>query len=98
MSKYREERRIFSDKVRNMCIKEGLYTRGTCEEYSHLLCVLCKDEEISMDAVETIAANILIHSAWEEKAAEYGVEYDELLRNVMSNLINECCYTFVIEE
>lgn len=98
MSKYREERRIFSDKVRNMCIKEGFYTCGTCEEYSHLLCVLCKDEEISLDDVETIAADILVHSVWEEKAAEYGVGYDELLRNVMSNLINECCYTFVIEE
>lgn len=98
--KYKEVRLIRSDSVGNMCIKEGYYTRGTNEEYCNLLCKMCDyNANTSLEDLEKIAADILEHSDWEKKAEEYGAPYDELVRIVMTNLLNECCYTIIeVEE
>lgn len=37
MARYREFRKIYSDMVRSMCIRESYYTRGGVDAYTHLL-------------------------------------------------------------
>ena len=94
--KYKEVRIIRSDSVRNMCIKEGYYTRGTNQEYCNLLCEMCDyNGSASLEDLEKIATDILEHSDWEKIAEEYGASYDELVRMVMADLLNECCYTII---
>lgn len=91
----REVRKIDNMKVRGLCIKDSFYTRGTCEEYDNLLFNLCEKEEVTLEDLETIAIDILDHSDWRKKKDEYGCSFDELRAIVMTNLINECCMTFV---
>lgn len=95
----REIRRIDSMKVRTYCIKNDYYTSGTCKEYENLLFNLCNTdcitEGITLDRIEEIAADILVHSVWEKKASAYGCNYDELLTYVMTDLINDCCTSFI---
>lgn len=93
--KFKEARMIRSDEVKAMCIKDGFYTCGTNAEYCHLLFDLCENKDASLEDLEEIAIDILDHSDWEKKASEYGTDRDELLRIVMTNLLNECCYTFI---
>lgn len=60
---YREIRRIFSDDLRNLCIKKDWYTRGNCKEYCHLLNELAHEKEnITTDDIVEIAQDILNHS------------------------------------
>ena len=92
----KEIRKIDSMKVRAMCIRDNYYTRGTNKEYSHLLNDLCdKDKNITLKDIQKIALDILIHSEWEKKTKIYSCNYDELLADVMTSLINECCYSFI---
>lgn len=91
----KEIRRIDEMKVRRMCINEDFYTCGTNEDYGNLLFNLCDKENVTLADIEEIAADILVHSVWERKAESYGCDYDELLANVMGNLINDCCYSYI---
>ena len=91
----REVRKIDNMKVRTMCIKDGYYTRGTCEQYDNLLYNLCDKEEVTLEDIEKIAVDILDHSDWRAKKYEYGCSFEELQAIVMTKLINECCKTFV---
>lgn len=92
----KEIRKIDSMKVRAMCIRDKYYTCGTNKEYNHLLNDLCdRNKNITLEDIEEIAADILIHSVWEEKTESYGCNYDELLANVMGSLINECCCSYI---
>lgn len=91
----REVRKIDSGKVRALCINKDYYTRGDNDEYSNLLKVLCK-KEYSIEVIEEIARDIVIHSAYEKLLSEYSVGYEELIAVVMFELINECCVSFVV--
>lgn len=91
----KEIRKIDNMKVRAMCIKDSYYTSGTNEDYENLLFNLCEKDNITLDDIEEIASDILVHSVWEKKARAYGYSYDELLTDVMTNLINECCMSFI---
>lgn len=92
----KEIRKISSDKVRHLCIKDDYYTRGSNKEYTNLLCNLCDGtKKVTLSRLQKIAEDILQHSDWEEKAHSYGYDYEELLKAVMTNLINECCYSFI---
>lgn len=94
----KEVRCIDNMKVRKMCIDEQFYTRGTNKEYENLLFTLCEKTDLSLDDIEQIARDILDHSDLEDKENEYGVGYDDLLMNLMGNLINDCCYSYVNRE
>ena len=60
MARYREFRKIDSDMVRSMCIRESYYTRGDVDAYTHLLVDLCDfKKEITMDDLEEITEDIL---------------------------------------
>lgn len=94
MARYKEVRNIYSDKVRSLCIKESYYTRGTCEQYMHLLNDLC-DKEGAMDELEEIAEDIVKHSDTESHCEQYGGSEEEMIENLLFELINECCVVTV---
>lgn len=61
--RYREVRRIYSEELRALCIKNGWYTRGDCTAYSHLLNEMANEKEnITTDDIVEIAQDILEHS------------------------------------
>lgn len=84
--KIREVRQISKEKVRAMCIRNELYDCGTNEDYDNLLSVLCNNDEYEMttEHILRIAEDIIIHS---------DTEMD--IKDIMFELINECCYTFI---
>ena len=87
---------VSPEKVRRMCIKNNLYTRGNCAEYERLLYVLCDNERVTLDEIETIARDIVAHSEYEIKMCVYGCEYEELITMIMTNIVNECCCSYII--
>lgn len=88
--KLNERRFINTSLVREMCIKDDLYTRGTVEEYCQMF-DMCKTESII-----DIATDIMEHSDVQRKMKEYGCGRIELLEHIASCIINECTYTTVI--
>lgn len=96
MARYREYRRIYSYKVRELCKQDELYTNGTDEEYSHLLNTLCdEDVDQTMDSLEEITEDILKHSAVKRLMMRFGCDEEELFGSILWEVINECCKTFV---
>ncbi len=96
MARYREYRRIDSDAVRSMCIRDSYYTRGDVDAYTHLLVDLCDfKKEVTMDDLEEITEGILEHSDSESFCSQYGCTEEELFENILWKVINECCKTFV---
>ncbi|WP_298029639.1 hypothetical protein [uncultured Dysosmobacter sp.] len=63
MSNYKEIRRLSAYDLRALCITQNWYTRGTQQEYSHLLYDLAahKSHLTTQDIIE-IAQDILTHS------------------------------------
>lgn len=93
---------IDSDKVRQLCIDWGFYTRGDCRSYDHLLNDLCSDsghyKEVSDSDIEDIARDITDHS--DRKAFEETTENTTFLgclRIVITLIANNCCI-FSIED
>ncbi len=63
---YKEIRRIFAYDLRQLCIKKNWYTKGTMDEYKHLLFDLAANKEnMSTSDIIEIAGNIMEHSEME---------------------------------
>lgn len=61
--RYREVRRIYSEELRELCIKNRWYTKGTAAEYAHLLNELAHEKEnITTDDIVEIAQDVVEHS------------------------------------
>lgn len=61
--RYTEVRKIFADDLRNLCIRKNWYTKGTCEEYTHLLHVMAAEgKNITTGDIVDIAFDIMEHS------------------------------------
>lgn len=88
----REVRRIETIKVRNMCVKNDYYTRGTCEEYENMF-NMCRVENATTDIIEGIAYDILVHSDIHDLKEKFGCLTCELVSNIMFELINDCTVT-----
>lgn len=92
MARYREFRKIYSDMVRSMCIRESYYTRGDVDAYTHLLVDLCDfEKEVTTDELEEIAEDIMKHSDTESYCERYGGSEEEMVENLLFELINERC-------
>ena len=67
MSKYiaiRPVRRIGSERMRSICIKNDWYDRGSNEEYGHLLFDLCqRKQNLTDDDIVMIVLDIIEHTA-----------------------------------
>lgn len=91
----KEDRKIKSDSVRALCIRENLFTRGNNSEYSYLLDTLCSwEKEVTVDELELIADYILDHSNVLEKMNTYGCDHLEVKKILMYNLVSDCCFSF----
>lgn len=89
-----ETRRIDTDKVRAMCIRNNYYTNGTNEDYNKMfqMCGL-------NFGVLAIASDIFEHSNKERLMQESGCGKKDILENICFELINDCSFTYVsIEE
>ena len=90
----KETRRIDTDNVRSLCIRQDYYTRGTNEEYCKMF-DMCK----AGFGILAIASDILEHSNKERLMRQSGCSEKEVLENICFELINDCTYTTVsIEE
>lgn len=58
---YREKRVLTAEDVREVCIQEEWYTRGTIEEYDALLNSI-PDENLTTKEIVRIAEDIIVHS------------------------------------
>lgn len=66
--KFKETRRIYADSVRQLCVNNKYYTRGTSEEYKHLLNDLCALENIiGTEQLQVIAEDIVSHSKFDDE-------------------------------
>ena len=95
MTKWKVTRIIRSSDVRNMCIHYGLYTKGDCEEYKHLLNDLCERKSPSIEDYDEILNDIISHSDLNELIETYGGTKEELMESFMYKLVNDCSYIFV---
>ena len=59
---YKEVRKIRAGKLRNLCIEKNWYTRGTNEEYGHLLYTLVGKDNLTTDDIVNIVNDIMLHS------------------------------------
>ena len=92
MARYREFRKIYSDMVRSMCIRESYYTRGGVDAYTHLLVNLCDfEKEVTMDDLEEIAEDILEHSDVNSFCGQYGCSEEELFQSTLWKIGRASC-------
>ena len=71
MKKYKEIRRISADNLRRLCIQMQWYTRGTCQEYDHLLIDLAENRDnLTTEDIIQIAEDIAAHSNLSEVCPE----------------------------
>ena len=76
------------DSVRELCVKNQWYTRGTCKEYSIML-EYVRDNKPTVANIFTVAKDIFDHSDWND---EYDFE-DDMIAAIMFRLNNEAVVT-----
>lgn len=86
-----EVRFLFSaESLRNLCIKNRLYTCGDCRAYQRLLggmCGVAKPEELEI-CLSAIVDDIIEHSSADFKDPEYaGILASEIMRNCVTSMI-----------
>ncbi len=59
---YIEHRRMESEKMRALCIRQNWYNTGTNREYGHLLYGLCGHRDLTTDAIAEIVTDIIAHT------------------------------------
>lgn len=85
--------------VRNMCIRENLFTRGTNEQYSYLFDMvnnLPKDCEIDNKHLLAIATYIRMHSDCDEWIRQTGLGINDFDAQIMYLLYEEVTTGFEI--
>lgn len=83
------------DRIRQMCIKRNLYTRGDCQHYSAML-DFARDADVTTENLVKIAQDIAEHSNLQ--AYSSNGSYCECVENFIYVLANECVWRdYVIE-
>lgn len=89
--KYKETRTLSAEDLRNLCIKNHWYTKGTCEEYSHLLYDLAENKEhLTTDDIIEIAEDIVAHSEIDDDSIED--------ISIVACLVNRACEVLFYEK
>ncbi|GEM_PF-2934926 len=94
MNKLNVRRNLLMDDIRNMCIKNHFYTRGTCEEYSKLLCSY--NGYISDSELEELATDIVEHSSEDSLLEAYGSPFGDIsfyIVCIVEDFANNYCQT-----
>lgn len=66
----KERRELYASDLRELCIKNKWYTRGTNEDYNNLFDFI-RGKEITTDAIVDIAFNIFQHSNLQEESFSF---------------------------
>lgn len=90
----KEVRKIKKMAVRNMCIENSHYTRGTVDEYDNMF-TMCDVKNATTEDIEEIAYDIVVHSDIHELKAKFNCLTCELVSNIMCDIINNCTVTFI---
>lgn len=77
---YTEERKMFADDLRRLCIRNNWFTRGNNDEYNTFL-NMAKKENITTDDIVELAEQIIEHSNLAE---------GETMTNIMFELASIC--------
>lgn len=94
----KEIKRIDTGKLRNICITNNWYTKGTCEEYSNMFS-MCDVDNVTTELLYEIAKDIYEHT--NVKTANQGCseEYSDM-ENILNMMvyINDSTYVFYESE
>ena len=83
---YKIIRRLGSEKLRNICIDRQWFTKGTNEEYKHLL-QLAEAENIDCDRIVLMANSICDHSDFSTTS---GFGASDIFLYVCDTLLGNC--------
>lgn len=86
-------RKLFYDDVREVCIQNEYYTRGTVEEYSAMFDMIRSFSTIDDTQLFLIAQDIYNHSNIERIMNEGGVDECGVMESILFNL-TEATHTF----
>lgn len=92
--KVKEIRRLDTDKLRSMCIKNNWYTSGSNEDYINMF-KMCEKDNITINQLFKIAKDIYEHTNVDRATQGCSNEYsdnDNILN--MMIYINDCTYVF----
>lgn len=88
-------RTISTSELRQVCIDNQYYTRGTSEEYHELLNMVGMYNhpiELTQDLLNEITLNIFNHSDVESIMGTYNVDVNELVESIMFNVLDRSRY------
>lgn len=82
-------------RVRDLCVRQGWYTKGNESEYEHMLLEMIPDELTDIDTIIEVAKDIYDHSdtARIHEATLYDTR--EVIGMIVTYIINECSWTGV---
>lgn len=83
-------------KVRDLCIKQNWYTRGTGNEYDHLLLELIPDGPADLEEVFEVAEDIFDHSNTARIMQETRFTEVEVLNMIADLIVNECSWISIM--
>ena len=92
--KVKEIKRIDTDKLRSICIKNNWYTKGTTADYSNMF-KMCERDNITVNQLYKIAKDIYEHTnvATVKQGCSNGYSDNENILNMMI-YVNDCSYVF----
>lgn len=100
MGKFREVRRINLDKVKKYCDFFHFYEKGNYSDLSNLL-NSCTASFVDVSCLETIATDIFNHSSKDSLSvyeSPTGFSKSFTVACIMTDLINDCCYSTIISK
>jgi len=94
MVKIKEIKRIDTDKLRSMCIKNNWYTAGNTTDYSKMF-KMCNKDNITPNHLYKIAEDIYKHTNVDTAKQGCSHEYSDN-ENILNMMIyvNDCTYVF----
>lgn len=92
--KIKEIKRIDTDKLRSMCIKNNWYTKGTTSDYNNMF-KLCQKDNITTNQLYKIAKDIYERTNLDTAKEGCSNDYSDN-ENILNMMIyvNDCSYVF----
>ena len=78
------------DDIREMCIRENFYTRGTCDEYETMLNFV-ETSEPTAENVFVVATDIAKHSSWDDDSWTNNEKIENIAFCIVNNAIRRWC-------
>lgn len=94
----KEIKRIDTDKLRGICIKNNWYTKGNNEEYSNMFS-MCDVDNVTTELLYEIAKDIYEHTDVKNSTNGCSNDYSDM-ENILNMMIyvNDTSYVFYVED